>query len=100
MKKQRVIRALVSMCFLCGLVLIPAANLSADDAGEVTGETVVIEPAGTGNWQEMLDHEAAYPSPPEPQMALPHMPAPLSRELPGVPAQPGPVAPPPPARRS
>ncbi len=73
---------------------MPAANLAADSADQVTGETVIIEPAGTGNWQEMLDSEAAHPPAPKPPIAVPYMPAPVSRELSSDPAQPGPMAPP------
>ena len=52
MKPWKVVfEALVVTFLLCGLLLMPAANIAADDSGQVTGETVVIEPAGTGTWQ-------------------------------------------------
>jgi hypothetical protein len=52
--------------------------------GRVSGETVVIEAAGTVSWQEMLHYEATHPIEPEPPTIAPYMQPPETRELPAT----------------
>ncbi len=49
--------------------------------GKVSGETKVIEAAGTSSWQEMLDYEATQPTQPQPQKIAPYMHPAELREL-------------------
>jgi len=52
--------------------------------GQVSGENVVIEVAGTVSWQEMLHYEANHSIEPEPPTMAPYMQPPESRELPAT----------------
>jgi hypothetical protein len=51
---------------------------------QISGETIVIEPAGTVSWQEMLDFETANPVEIKPPTVVPYMSLPTPGELPGV----------------
>ncbi len=51
---------------------------------QVSGETVVIEAAGTVSWQEMIHYEATHPIDPEPPTIAPYMQPPEPRELPAT----------------
>ena len=102
--------ALVTSSFV--IVVQARTNLSRTDQvsvaennrtqARVSGETSVIEAAGTVSWQEMLHYEASHPIEPESPTIAPYIQPPEPRELPATggparklpPAAPIPLAPP------
>ncbi|MCP4361211.1 MAG: hypothetical protein GY796_24650, partial [Chloroflexi bacterium] len=58
-----------------------SAKIAAVEKNQISGETIVIEPAGTTSWQEMLDYEANNPTDPGPPTVIPYMPMPAPSEL-------------------
>jgi hypothetical protein len=88
---RRLLRSLVLVALLCSLFLMPGASLSAPDVADqpqqVTGETMTLEPAGSGTWADILAYDAAHPELAQAAVEVPYMPM-VPRDISGVPIAP------------
>ena len=74
---------------------VPPDPMAADVRERAAQETAIVEPGGTGSWEDMLEYEATHP-PGDVEATprdLPNMPPPEPREITGEPAGATPVAP-------
>ncbi len=62
---------------------IDLAVSASPEEYQVTGEKIVVEPAGKASWQDMLDYEANNPVEPGTPTVVPYMPPPPTVELGG-----------------